>query len=324
MRRGWSQDADAFFAATAGRANDDGSIRDVWAATPAERVVMARPGRKRCTARSRRPSFDRGAGFVMRARAQGCASRWQRPRRRRIWRIAFARFPTATGSRRCQPGRRLRQAAPDIFLEAARRIGVAPAQCHRVRDAPLGIGPRRRRHGRGGAHHHLARQRLGRPQRAWRARWISEPNALSDPSCLTKEDHHVEGIAQASTRADYAGARLLDPQRRLTFDLDPLRTIVASRMAVQRNAAAGSRAWTARTSTLRVLANGRHLVPRGRQRARHRQPARGRRFEARDLQHLRAREETQLSGPVRRAAASSRSARPRASAASPTSWTGRT
>ena len=41
-----------------------------------------------------------------------------------------------------------------------------------------------------------------------------------------------EGIAQAVQRADYAAPAYWIRSVELTFDLDPLRTIVASRMAV--------------------------------------------------------------------------------------------
>ncbi|HNK17968.1 MAG TPA: aminopeptidase N [Piscinibacter sp.] len=67
-----------------------------------------------------------------------------------------------------------------------------------------------------------------------------------------------EGIAQAVQRADYAAPAYWIRSVELTFDLDPLRTIVASRMAVQRNAAAGGplRLHGEDIEPLRVLANG--------------------------------------------------------------------
>jgi aminopeptidase N len=68
-----------------------------------------------------------------------------------------------------------------------------------------------------------------------------------------------EGIAQAVRRADYAAPAYWIRSVELTFDLDPVRTIVASRMAVVRNAAAAGGALRLHgedLEPLRVLANG--------------------------------------------------------------------
>ncbi len=68
-----------------------------------------------------------------------------------------------------------------------------------------------------------------------------------------------EGIAQAVRRADYAAPAYWIRSVELTFDLDPVRTIVASRMAVVRNAAGTGgplRLHGEELEPLRVLANG--------------------------------------------------------------------
>jgi aminopeptidase N len=68
-----------------------------------------------------------------------------------------------------------------------------------------------------------------------------------------------EGIAQAVKRADYAAPAYWIRSVELTFDLDPARTIVASRMRVERNAHAGGGALRLHgedIEPLRVLANG--------------------------------------------------------------------
>ena len=68
-----------------------------------------------------------------------------------------------------------------------------------------------------------------------------------------------EGIAQAVRRADYAAPAYWIRSVELTFDLDPVRTIVASRMAVQRNATGAGGALRLHgedLEPLRVLANG--------------------------------------------------------------------
>ena len=68
-----------------------------------------------------------------------------------------------------------------------------------------------------------------------------------------------EGIAQAVRRADYAAPAYWIRSVELTFDLDPVRTIVASRLAVVRNAAGSGgplRLHGEDLEPLRVLANG--------------------------------------------------------------------
>jgi len=68
-----------------------------------------------------------------------------------------------------------------------------------------------------------------------------------------------EGIAQAVRRADYAAPAYWIRSVELTFDLDPVRTIVASRMAVLRNTAGVGgplRLHGEDLEPLRVLANG--------------------------------------------------------------------
>ncbi|QTN21756.1 aminopeptidase N [Rhizobacter sp. AJA081-3] len=68
-----------------------------------------------------------------------------------------------------------------------------------------------------------------------------------------------EGIAQAVRRADYAAPAYWIRSVELTFDLDPVRTIVASRMAIVRNAAGAGgplRLHGEDLEPLRVLANG--------------------------------------------------------------------
>ena len=105
--------------------------------------------------------------------------------------LAFARFPIDRWVETVvSPADGLRgKPHPDIFLEAARRLGLAPARCIVFVDAPLGIEGARRA-GMG-----AVALTTTLPLSAF----SSYPNLLASaadfrtlaPSALTKEDHHA-------------------------------------------------------------------------------------------------------------------------------------
>jgi beta-phosphoglucomutase-like phosphatase (HAD superfamily) len=105
--------------------------------------------------------------------------------------LAFARFPIDRWVETVvSPADGLRgKPHPDIFLEAARRLGLAPATCIVFEDAPLGIEGARRA-GMG-----AVALTTTLPVEAF----SSYPNLLASaadfralaPSALTKEDHHA-------------------------------------------------------------------------------------------------------------------------------------
>ena len=136
-----------------------------------------------------------------------------------------------------------------------------------------------------------------------------------------------EGTAPLIRRDDYAAPPFWIRKVDLTFDLDPAKTLVTSRMQIERNgdvAAGPLRLHGEGLNLTRVLANGESVsfrhedgvlvidnLPEGSFTSRSATPARRRRT-------------PRCPASTPRAAASSRSARPRASAASPTSSTGPT
>ncbi len=139
-----------------------------------------------------------------------------------------------------------------------------------------------------------------------------------------------EGTAPLIRREDYAAPAFWIRSVELTFDLDGAKTLVASKLRIERNhahAAQPLRLHGDALTLLRVMADGESVAFRhdNRRFAGDRQPARRRRLHARDPQHLRARQATpscRACTPPSRAC--SRNARRRASAASPTSSTGPT
>jgi HAD superfamily hydrolase (TIGR01509 family) len=147
-RRALPFDGDTFFAATAGRANAEimrtlvpGATADDYLAMAGEKEALYReiathalqliPGFEALRAAAR----DRGLKLAI------CTA--STPENMAL---AFARFGLdAQVDTIVSPADGLRgKPHPDIFLEAARRLGVPPAQCIVFEDAPLGIEGARR------------------------------------------------------------------------------------------------------------------------------------------------------------------------------------
>ena len=147
-RRGIEMDAAGFFAGTAGRSNAEILLDMFPALSVAEHVEMA--DAKEAIYRefaARSLALIAGAqGFVAQARAAGL-------------RLAVCTAATPQNiALACEmhgidgwvetvasPADGLRgKPHPDIFLEAARRLGIAPADCVVFEDAPLGVEAARR------------------------------------------------------------------------------------------------------------------------------------------------------------------------------------
>lgn len=192
-RRGLAIDADAFFAATAGRSNDE-ILADMFpAATPAERVAMADEKERlyREFAATRLALVDGAASFVERSRAAGARLAVCTAATPENMALAFARFPIRDWVETVvSPADGLRgKPHPDIFLEAARRLGLPPAHCLVFEDAPLGIEAARR----AGMKAVALTTTLPAPAFAGYPNLIASAadfRAL-DPLALTKEDHHA-------------------------------------------------------------------------------------------------------------------------------------
>ena len=138
-----------------------------------------------------------------------------------------------------------------------------------------------------------------------------------------------EGTATLVRREDYAAPAYWIRSVELSFDLDPAKTIVASRLQVERNRdrpAQPLRLHGEGLKLLRVQADGDSVSFREEDGTLViDNPPDAAQLHARHPQHHRAREEQRtVRACTPAAAASSRSARPRASAASPTSSTGPT
>ncbi len=147
-RRGQTIDADAFFASTAGRSNDE-ILADMFpAATAAERVVMANEKETiyREIAAPRLALIAGAQAFVDAALAAGLRLAVCTASTPENMKLAFARFPIDRWVETVvSPADGLRgKPHPDIFLEAARRLQIAPAHCIVFEDAPLGVEAARR------------------------------------------------------------------------------------------------------------------------------------------------------------------------------------
>ncbi len=141
----------------------------------------------------------------------------------------------------------------------------------------------------------------------------------------TRDD---QGQAVSIQRADYSAPAFWIDTVDLTFDLDPAKTRVLNKMRLRRNPdvpVQPLRLDGEELNLARVLVNGASASFKieGKQLVLDNLPSsRGWRFRPGDLHHLPAGQEHQADGPVRQQRArSSRSARPKASGASPTSWT---
>lgn len=192
-RRGLAIDADAFFAATAGRSNDE-ILADMFpGATTAERVAMADEKERlyREFAATRLALVEGAASFVERSRAAGARLAVCTAATPENMALAFARFPIRDWVETVvSPADGLRgKPHPDIFLEAARRLGLLAKQCLVFEDAPLGIEAARR----AGMKAVALTTTLPAPA------FAGYPNLIAsvadfralDPLDLTKEDHHA-------------------------------------------------------------------------------------------------------------------------------------
>ena len=192
-RRGLAIDADAFFAATAGRSNDE-ILADLFpAATPAERVAMADEKERlyREFAATRLALVAGAEAFVAGARAAGVTLAVCTASTPENMALAFSRFPIRDWVQTVvSPADGLRgKPHPDIFLEAARRLGLAPERCIVFEDAPLGIEAARR----AGMRAVALTTTLPGPAFAGYPNLIASAAdfASLDPLALTKEDHHA-------------------------------------------------------------------------------------------------------------------------------------
>jgi HAD superfamily hydrolase (TIGR01509 family) len=192
-RRGLAIDADAFFKATAGRSNDE-ILADMFpAASVQERLAMAheKEALYREIAAPGLALIPGAQAFVERSLAAGLRLAVCTASTPENMQLAFARFPIDRWVETVvSPADGLRgKPHPDIFLEAARRLGLAPARCIVFEDAPLGIEGARRA-GMG-----AVALTTTLPAEAF----AGYPNLLASapdfstlaPSALTKEDHHA-------------------------------------------------------------------------------------------------------------------------------------
>lgn len=192
-RRGLAIDADAFFAATAGRSNDE-ILGDLFpAASPAERVAMADEKERlyREFAATRLALVAGAAAFIDAARAVGARLAVCTASTPENMALAFSRFPIRDWVETVvSPADGLRgKPNPDLFLEAARRLGLPPARCLVFEDAPLGIEAARR----GGMSAVALTTTLPASAFAGYPNLIASASDFRtlDPLALMKEDHHA-------------------------------------------------------------------------------------------------------------------------------------
>ena len=147
-KRGLPLDGDAFFTATAGRSNAEILGDMLPAASSAEIDAMAdeKEALYREIAARSLTLIDGAQAFVAQAREAGLRLAVCTASTPKNMALAFERFgidgwvETVTS-----PADGLRgKPHPDIFVEAARRLGVSPAACLVFEDAPLGIEAARR------------------------------------------------------------------------------------------------------------------------------------------------------------------------------------
>ena len=147
-RRGLKIDADSFFMSTAGRSNDE-IFADMLPGTSAFDIAVLVDEKETLYREFAAPSLALIAGaqaFVQRARAAGLRLAVCTASTPKNMALAFQRFGidewvetvvSPTDGLRGKPH-------PDIFLEAARRLGIAPEHCVVYEDAPLGVEGARR------------------------------------------------------------------------------------------------------------------------------------------------------------------------------------
>lgn len=192
-RRGLSIDADAFFVATAGRSNDE-ILADMFPQASADKRLAMAHEKEALYREIAAPKLTLIAGaqqFIDASLAAGIRLAVCTASTPENMALAFARFPIDRWVETVvSPADGLRgKPHPDIFLEAARRLGLEPARCIVFEDAPLGIEGARRA-GMG-----AVALTTTLPADAF----AGFPNLLAsaadfrtlDPLALTKEDHHA-------------------------------------------------------------------------------------------------------------------------------------
>ena len=156
-RRGLAIDAHDFFTVTAGRSNEE-IFADMLPGTPAAeiaRLVDEKESLYREIAAPRLALIDGAQAFVQQAREAGLRLAVCTASTLPNMALAFQRFaidtwvetvvsPADTSSEPGAGGRLRGKPHPDIFLEAARRLGIAPEHCVVYEDAPLGVEGARR------------------------------------------------------------------------------------------------------------------------------------------------------------------------------------
>jgi beta-phosphoglucomutase len=147
-RRGLKIDADSFFVSTAGRSNDE-IFADMLPGTSAAQIAVLVDEKETLYRDFAAPSLALIAGakdFVQRAKAAGLRLAVCTASTPQNMALAFQRFGIDDWVETVvSPADGLRgKPHPDIFLEAARRLGIAPELCVVYEDAPLGVEGARR------------------------------------------------------------------------------------------------------------------------------------------------------------------------------------
>ena len=147
-RRGLKIDADSFFVSTAGRSNDE-IFADMLPGTSAAEIAVLVDEKETLYREFAAPSLALIAGaqgFVQRAKAAGFRLAVCTASTPQNMALAFQRFGIDGWVETVvSPADGLRgKPHPDIFLEAARRLGIAPEHCVVYEDAPLGVEGARR------------------------------------------------------------------------------------------------------------------------------------------------------------------------------------